>query len=117
VTGVIFASGVSETQYETVQLREAFEVISITNDSGEDVSDTTVTKSQAHNDTNYITKEEWNQREQRIEDLIEEYENSTSDGGGGGGGPLIDESALDFGLPGGAVLAGGAALGAYLLGR
>jgi hypothetical protein len=109
VTGVTFRATVSETQYETVQLRDPFEVISITNDAGKEQQETTVTQSEPHNDTNYITQEEWEARQQRIDDLIEEYEEDKNGGGGGGGGGWPDLSNTE--IPGGALIVAAAGAG------
>lgn len=107
VSEVTFASEGTETAYQTVMLEQPFDVVSITDDAGESLATTTVTQEEPHNDTNYITKAEWDKRLQRQEDLIDRYEESQSTGG-------TDLSGFDlFGLPGEAVAlvaAGGAAL-------
>ena len=107
---VLVHSANTETQYETVQLTETFEIVTFTDSEGNEYDSADHTSSQPHTDTNYITQEEWDQRENRYQELIDKYEESQNDGGGAGGFLDGGNSTLLAALAavaGGAVLFGG----------
>jgi len=108
-----FYSESGETQFETVQLDQTFEIKGFTDSEGNEYNSSNFESSEPQTDNNYITQKEWDDLEQQNQELIEKYEDSQQSGGGG-----IDLSALDgFGLPGELVAAGIAAVGAFLLGK
>jgi len=76
-----------ETQYETIQLQDEFEIITFTDSEGEEYEEADFERSEPHDDDNYITEEEWQEQQERNEELIEKYEDS----GGGGIGFLDGE--------------------------
>lgn len=87
VDTITFTSQTDGTQYETILLDSQFTVESIKNEeTGTTVSSTSYTKSEPQTDTNYISQEEWDQLEQKNQELIEKYEESQNSGGGAGGG-------------------------------
>ncbi|UVE50781.1 hypothetical protein KU306_02510 [Haloferax larsenii] len=110
VDSIDYEATVDETQYETVLLDQPFEIVTFRDPEGNESSSADYTKTQPHDDTNYITKEEWQAREDRYLELIEMYEESQPSGGGGG---LIDGSlsGTDTGI-----MAALAAVAIYLLG-
>jgi len=110
---ITFYSETGETQYETIQLTETFEIRGFTDSDGNEYNKSNFGRSKPQTDDNYITQEEWEEQQKRHEELIKKYEDSQQSGGGG-----IDLSALDgFGLPGELVAAGIAGVGAFLLGK
>jgi len=76
-----------ETQYETIQLQEPFEIVTFTDSDGEEYEETNFERSEPHDDDNYITEEEWKEQQERHEELIEKYE----DAQGGGSIPGVDD--------------------------
>ncbi|TKX76625.1 hypothetical protein EXE53_30855, partial [Halorubrum sp. SD626R] len=81
-----YVSGADETQYETLNLSKQFTVESIVNrKTGENTSSASFESNEPQTDSNYITQEEWNQLQERNEELIERYEESRSTGAAGGG--------------------------------
>jgi hypothetical protein len=108
---ITFNSETGETQYETIQLTETFEIRGFTDSDGNEYNKSNFERSEPQTDDNYISQEEWEEQQKRNEELIEKYEESQAGGGGGGG---IDLSAFSaFGLPGEVVGLGVAALVAY----
>jgi hypothetical protein len=104
VAEVNFYSASETTQMETILLDEPFEIVTFTDSNGEDVSSADYTKPSApQDDTNYITQEEWEQREQKYTELIDKYENST---GGGGGLPSFGDFSPTQMVVGGVVVLG-----------
>ena len=75
------------TQYETIQLQDEFEIITFTDSDGEEYEETNFERSEPHDDDNYITEEEWQEQQERNEELIEKYE----DAQGGVSIPGIDD--------------------------
>jgi len=103
ITFVQFRSPTDGTHFETVELQNPFDVVNLEDADGTQIDSTVVDSPTPHDDTNYITKEEWDQRLQRQEELIDDHESAT------GGGFITDSNRM---------LAGGAALvGAWLLGK
>jgi len=76
-----------QTQYETVQLQDTFEIVTFTDSDGEEYDSAEFERSEPHDDDNYISEEEWKEQQERHEELIEKYEDS----GGGGIGFLDGE--------------------------
>jgi len=70
-----------ETQYETIQLQEPFEIVTFTDSDGEEYEETDFERSEPHDDDNYITEEEWIEQQERHEELIEKYEDAQGGGG------------------------------------
>jgi hypothetical protein len=93
ISSVKYYADTEETENVTVQLDETFEIVSFTNtDTGEETDSVTYeSPAEPETDDNYITKEEWEQREQKYNELIDKYEEQTSGGGGflGGLGGLM----------------------------
>ena len=103
IESVEYYAETEETQYETVQLLEPFEVVKIENKDGEEVESADYTKqNQPHDDTNYITQEEWEQQQQKYQDMIDQYEEAKA----GGGMTFSPEDFAFAGIPGVAVLGG-----------
>ncbi|WP_224447013.1 hypothetical protein [Haloprofundus salilacus] len=89
VDEVTFDAGVDETTYVTVQLVDTFEILTFVDSGGVEHDSAEYTKSQPHDDSNYITKEEWKAQEERHSELIEKFEESQSGGS-------ATEGASDF---------------------
>lgn len=91
-----------KTQYETIQLQNEFTVEKIENSDGEEVDSMDFTQSEPQSDSNYITEEEWQEMQDRNQELIDKYENSQNDSpmsgisGLGGNNALL---ALALGIP------------------
>jgi len=111
VDSIEMAPAQDETQYENMRIENSFTVKKFVNSEGETVSKADFEQSEPHDDTNYISQEEWEKREERYQDLIDQYEDSQSGGGGGfldGGGGL-----LGFGTVPDVAIIGGAGYLAY----
>ena len=113
IVEVQYFSESGDTDFQTIRLADPFEVTSITDvETGDEVPSLDYSQSEPQTDTNYITQEEWDDLAAQNEELIQMYEDSQ----GGGGGFGFDD--FDLGpIPGGGVVVGAIALGAYLLGR
>jgi len=70
-----------ETQFETIQLQEPFEIVRFTDSDGEEYESADFERSEPHDDDNYITEEEWQEQQERHEELIEKYEDAQGGGG------------------------------------
>jgi len=70
-----------ETQYETIQLQEPFEIVRFTDSDGEEYDSAEFERSEPHDDDNYISEEEWKEQQERHEKLIEKYEDTQGGGG------------------------------------
>jgi len=104
---VLVHSESSETNYQTVQLTDTFEIKTFTDSEGNEYDSAEHTSNKPHDDTNYITEEEWEEREERYTKLIDRYEESK------GGGVGFDPSQFAWGpIPGVGVLGGAATLAA-----
>lgn len=105
VTSVQFYSNQDKTKMETVLLDETFEIVTFRNSEDEQVDSATYDKpAQPESDSNYITEEEWKQREQEYKDLIDKYEEQTN--GGGTTGPILGDFAPSSMIGGAVVLIG-----------
>ncbi|NUC71659.1 hypothetical protein HTZ84_04925 [Haloterrigena sp. SYSU A558-1] len=83
INSVEYEAVADETQYETIQLNESFEVVSFTNtETGEEESSASFTQSTPQDDSNYITQEEWDELQKQNQELIEKYEKSANGSGG-----------------------------------
>jgi hypothetical protein len=103
----------TETNYVTIHLDETFTVSKFVANDGSEASSVTYTEpTQAETDSNYITEQEWKDREQKYQNLIDKYEKETAGGGGGGG--ILPDIGLGLPIPG---LAVAAAVVAYLIGQ
>jgi len=95
-----FYSETGETQYETIQLDQTFEIKGFTDSEGNEYNSSNFERSEPQTDTNYITEEEWKEQQQRNDELIAKYEDSQNDGGGGtifdrlGGGAIPREGLI-----------------------
>jgi len=78
---VEFYATVEETQYETIQLSREFEIVTFRDSDGEEYEGAEFTRSEPQSDDNYITEEEWQEQQERYEDLIEQYEDAQNSGG------------------------------------
>ena len=111
IEGVNFYAETEETEYETVRLRNKFEIIKFTDSEGNEYESADFERSEPHNDTNYITKEEWKERQKKQEELIKKYEESK---GGGMGIGFIGDAVESMGA---GVALVGAAIFVFLFGR
>ena len=99
-----FYSETGDTQYETIQLDQTFEIKGFTDSEGNEYTSSNFERSEPQTDANYITQEEWDELEQQNQDLIEKYEDSQSNGGGGtifdrlGGGAIPREGLIVGGV-------------------
>jgi hypothetical protein len=110
-----YAATTTETNYVTILLDETFTVTKFVASDGSEPSSVTYTEpAQAETDSNYITKQEWADREQKYQNLIDKYKKETAGGGGGGGGGILPDIGLGLPIPG---LAVAAAVAAYLIGQ
>jgi|AntRauMinimDraft_4_1070384.scaffolds.fasta_scaffold03861_2 hypothetical protein len=95
-----FYSETGDTQYETIQLDQTFEIKGFTDSEGNEYNSSNFERSEPQTDANYITQEEWDELEQQNQDLIQKYEESQNDGGGGtifdrlGGGAIPIEGLI-----------------------
>jgi len=95
VDGVTFETENEGTRYETIKIEGDFTIQSFVNEeTGEEASQAQFTKTEPQTDSNYVTQEEWEDLQQKNQELIEKYEDSQTGagggwfGGGGGGGSL-----------------------------
>lgn len=111
ISSVAYFAASEETNYQTINLDTSFTVEGFENtETGEPADNATFTSTEPQTDTNYITQSEWDDLEAQNEELIQTYEDSKNTGGGFG--------FADLGpIPGGGVVVGAIAVGAYLLGR
>ncbi|CAI50765.1 homolog to virus structural protein HRPV2-VP5 [Natronomonas pharaonis DSM 2160] len=87
IESVSYYADTDETRYETVQIKEPFEVEKFEDSDGEEYDSAEFERfTEPQEDDNYITQEEWNEMEQRNDELIEKYEEAHNDGLGIGGG-------------------------------
>jgi hypothetical protein len=112
VDSVGFYANVDETTYETVQIKDDFKVTKFEDPEGNTYQSADFQSSEPQSDSNYITQEQWDEMQEKNEELIEKYENAQNSGGGGW---------LDFGGGGqGGLIAAGVAvvagIGAVLVG-
>ena len=78
-----------EHNYETVTLKQQFEIEKFVDSDGEEVQSAEFEQSQdPQTDNNYITQEEWDEMQERNEELIQKYEEAQGGGLFGGGGFL-----------------------------
>ena len=98
-----------ETGYETIQVSDPFTIESIENSDGEEVGETEFSRTEPQTDENYITQEEWDELQEQNQELIERYEDATTNDGlfGGGWDPFEDGIPE---IPGGAAAAAGVAV-------
>ena len=90
VLEIEYYSESGETNYETIQLDSSFEVVSITGADGEEVTEANYETREPQNDNNYVSQEEWDDLQERNEELIEQYEDAQDNGFLGGGFGDID---------------------------
>lgn len=79
IESVDFYAQTAETQFETIHLKDQFEIVSFVDSDGEEHEESEFARTQTHDDENYITQEEWEEQRERHEELIKQYEDS---GGG-----------------------------------
>ena len=105
---ITFYSETGETQYETIQLTETFEIKGFTDSEGNSYEETNFEQSEPQTDTNYISQEEWQARQDRYDELIQKYEESQ-------GGATTGSSSLSTEQ----IIAGvvGTGVAAYLFGK
>jgi len=77
-----FYSATGDTQYETIQLDQTFEIKGFTDSDGNEYNKSNFERSEPQTDDNYITQEEWEEQQKRNQELIEKYEESQNNGGG-----------------------------------
>jgi len=104
-----FYSETGDTQYETIRLKDSFEIKSFTDSDGNQYNSSAFARSEPQDDTNYISEEEWKAQQERHEELIQKYEESQDESGAGliqrlqGGaippeGIVVGIAAIVFGL-------------------
>lgn len=112
IAEVRYYAQTDETQYETIQLENTFEIKSFTDPEGNKHDTTSFTKSEPQTDDNYVTKEEWQDLKEQNEKLIERYKEAKNDDGGlfsDGSNGLFGgffSNMRNVALAGGAVIAG-----------
>jgi len=89
VESIEYYADVDGTQYETIQLRDTFEIMDFTDSEGTSYDESDFQRSEPQTDDNYITEEEWQEQQERHEELIEQYEDAQ-----GGGGITIGETSI-----------------------
>jgi len=100
VEQIKFYSESGDTQFETIQLDQTFEIKGFTDSEGNEYNSSNFESSEPQTDNNYITQEEWDDLEQQNQDLIAKYEESQNNGGGGtifdrlGGGAIPREGLI-----------------------
>lgn len=115
VDSVDYYSQSDETRYETVRLTRQFEIVSFRDtETDEEHDSATFERDDPHDDQNYISESEWAAREQRMMQLIEDFEDSK--GGGGGFSWPWEGSGVGGAAVGVVVLVGGAIAASNLLG-
>jgi len=109
VEEITFYSETGETQYETIQLTETFEIKGFTDSEGNSYKGSNFEQSEPQTDTNYISQEEWQARQDRYDELIQKYEESQGGGATTGSSSLTTEQ----------IIAGvvGTGVAAFLLGK
>ncbi|SNR49247.1 hypothetical protein [Halorubrum vacuolatum] len=110
IEGVQYFPTDDESNYETIQLSDPFEVVSIETSGGEQVEEMNFESSEPQSDDNYISQEEWDELEEQNQELIDKF-NESQEGGGIGGG-LPDFGDFDAGM---GTIAAGVAVGAGVL--
>jgi len=88
VDQIEYYADTESTQYETIQLQDPFKIIRFTDSDGNEYDETSFERSDPHSDDNYITEEEWQEQQERHEELIQKYEDSQ---GGGISIPGVDD--------------------------
>lgn len=72
-----------DTQYKTIILDQPFTVEKIENsETGEEADSMDFTQDEPQDDTNYVSEEEWQEMQERNQELIDKYEDSKNDDGG-----------------------------------
>jgi hypothetical protein len=102
---ITFYSETGETQYETIQLTETFEIRGFTDSEGNSYTESNFEQSEPQTDTNYISQEEWQAQQDRYDELIQKYQESQNDGGG-----TIFDRLGGGAIPREGLIVGGAAL-------
>jgi len=69
-----------ETEYQTIPLEDEFEIVTYTDGEGNEYDESDFERSEPHTDDNYITEEEWKDREERYNELIDKYEDAQDSG-------------------------------------
>nr|YP_005454314.1 unknown [Halorubrum pleomorphic virus 3] len=116
VSAVNYYAASDETNYQTIQLDTSFTVESFENtETGESVDSASFTSAEPQTDTNYITQEEWNDLEQKNQELINKFEESQSSGGGLFGGAFPWGDLGGAGGVGVLAVGGAVALGAIAI--
>lgn len=80
IESVRYYADTEQTNYETIQLTQPFEVVTFRNSDGSEVESAQFDQAEPHTDENYITQEEWQQFQQRQKQLVEEYEDAKNSG-------------------------------------
>lgn len=123
IESVQYYSASDETDFKTMLLDEPFTVGTIENPTtGESADQLTFTSTEPHDDSNYITQEEWDQFREENQQLIEDYEESQNIDDGSGdlsAGAFTDGaenflSSTIFGVPVIGWLIGVTGIGIYL---
>ena len=105
-----FYSETGDTQYETIQLDQTFEIKGFTDSEGNEYNSSNFERSEPQTDANYITTEEWDELEQQNQDLIQKYEESQNDGGSTTGSSSFSTEQIIAGVV-------GTGVSAFLLGK
>ena len=80
VEQVQYYADTNQAQFETIQLSDPFEIIDFTDSDGNSYDETNFERSEPHTDDNYITEEEWQEQQERHEELIQQYEDAQGSG-------------------------------------
>ncbi len=81
VDSIEYYADTDGTQYETIQLQDTFEIIDFTDSDGNSYDETNFERSEPQTDDNYITEEEWQEQQERQEELIQKYEDAQGSAG------------------------------------
>ena len=85
VEQIEYFAATEETQFETVELAQEFEIVTFRDGDGEEYDESMHERSESHDDSNYIDESAWNDRMNRHEELIDKYEEALDDASDGGG--------------------------------
>ncbi|WP_152423174.1 hypothetical protein [Natrinema versiforme] len=70
-----------DTKYQMIILDQPFTVEKIEDSDGNEADSMEFSNSEPQDDSNYITEEEWQEMQERNQELIDKFEQSQNDGG------------------------------------
>ncbi|MDR5673109.1 hypothetical protein RH858_08095 [Halalkaliarchaeum sp. AArc-GB] len=108
IDSVEYYTEAEDTHMETIRITDTFEIKKLEDADGEEVDETEFSQTEPQDDDNYITEEEWEEEQERYEELIAAYEDATAGGDpilGGGWGDWFDDFEVDASAYGGIAVA------------